>query len=114
MTQRRVLFVCLGNICRSPLAEGIFQHMLDEAGLTGSYDVDSAGTSAYHRGDAADERSIAVAARHGVELTSRARAVAASDYAEFDLILAMDAENERNLRRDCPDEHAGKIQLMGS
>ena len=98
MTPCRVLFVCLGNICRSPLAEGIFQHAVDEAGLSGSYGVDSAGTSAYHRGEPADERSAAVAERHGVELTSRARAVVASDYTDFDVILAMDDENERAMR----------------
>lgn len=109
---KRVLFVCLGNICRSPLAEGVFQHLVDEAGASEGFRVDSAGTSAYHRGELADERSRAVAEKHGVTLTSRARAVRAGDYEEFDLLVAMDDENVSNLRRECPEGLEGKVRLM--
>jgi protein-tyrosine phosphatase len=111
---KRVLFVCLGNICRSPLAEGVFQHLVHEAGASSGFSVDSAGTSAYHRGDLADERSRAVAKTHGITLTSRARAVVPSDYEDFDLLVAMDDENVGNLKRECPDEHTAKIRLMRS
>jgi protein-tyrosine phosphatase len=109
---KRVLFVCLGNICRSPLAEGVFLHLVQEAGLGDRYEVDSAGTSAYHSGERADPRSRAVAERHGIDLPSRARAVRHDDYVAFDVIVAMDGENERNLRRDCPGEHQEKIRRM--
>ena len=109
---RRILFVCLGNICRSPLAEGVFQHLVDVAGLGDVYEIDSAGTSAYHAGDRSDERSIAVALKHGIRVTSRSRKVRASDFETFDLILAMDQANLRDLLGICPSEHAGKVRRM--
>jgi protein-tyrosine phosphatase len=95
----RVLFVCLGNICRSPLAEGVFLHLAGEAGLAGHFEVDSAGTGDWHVGERPDARAAAVARRHGVELPSRARQVTPDDLDAFDHVLAMDRENLRDLQR---------------
>lgn len=95
---RKILFVCLGNICRSPLAEGVFQDLIDTAGLTGEFTVDSAGTGPWHVGNPPDERSIAVAARHGIDISGqRARTVEAADFVTFDAILAMDGNNLKTL-----------------
>jgi protein-tyrosine phosphatase len=91
----RILFVCLGNICRSPLAEGILRHLAHDYPV----DVDSAGTGGWHIGDPPDRRSIAVARRHGIDITGqRARRIAAGDFEAFDLILAMDRSNLATLR----------------
>ncbi len=111
MTQR-VLFVCLGNICRSPLAEGVFLHLVKEAGLEERYEVESAGTSAYHVGERPDPRSVDVAARHGVELPSRARQVGGKDFETFDLIVAMDQQNVRDLLARCPTAYRGKVRRL--
>jgi low molecular weight protein-tyrosine phosphatase len=92
-----VLFVCLGNICRSPLAEGVFLHHLEAAGLLDSVKVDSAGTGAWHVGERPDGRSIEVAQRHGIELPGRARRVTTEDFHDFDHIYAMDGSNLRDL-----------------
>ena len=93
-----VLFVCLGNICRSPLAEGIFRHLVEEEGLAGNFEIDSAGTGAWHVGEPPDGRAAAVAERHGITLDSRARQVEAEDFHRFQHILAMDGSNLRNLQ----------------
>jgi protein-tyrosine phosphatase len=93
-----VLFVCLGNICRSPMAEGVFRHRAREAGAE-DLRVDSAGTGAWHAGEPPDPRSVAVARRHGVILEGRARQVEALDFQRFTLIVAMDADNLRELER---------------
>lgn len=93
----KIVFVCLGNICRSPTAEGIFQHLVNKADLSSFFYVDSAGTSAYHIGEKADSRSRETAIRRGVELKSRARRFDAFDFNEFDLILAMDRSNYENI-----------------
>ena len=95
----RVLFVCLGNICRSPLAEGVFQSLVDDAGLSTKFAVDSAGTGSWHVGEPPDSRAIMVALEHGVSLDSRARQVRASDFDDFDYVIAMDQENLRSLER---------------
>lgn len=97
--RRSVLFVCLGNICRSPLAEGVLLHHLEEAGLSDSVDVDSAGTGAWHVGERPDRRSIEVAHRNGVELPGHARRARAEDFDEFDYIYAMDSSNLSDLER---------------
>ena len=94
-----VLFVCLGNICRSPLAEGIFTHLVEEAGLTDKFIVESAGTGAWHVGERPDARAEMVASQHGVELLSRARQIDEDDLQTFDWIIAMDRENLRNIQR---------------
>lgn len=98
-----ILFVCLGNICRSPLAEGILRHRIEAAGLSAAVSVDSAGTASWHTGKSPDPRSIAIAARNGIDLTSqRARQVAPADFTCFDMILAMDADNLTELRARAP------------
>jgi protein-tyrosine phosphatase len=98
MERIRVLFVCLGNICRSPLAEGVFQNLLRVRGLEPHYEIDSAGTGAWHVGEKPDARSVAVARRNGVDLVTRARQVAARDLSEFDYLIAMDGQNLSDLR----------------
>ncbi|MEM1185603.1 MAG: low molecular weight protein-tyrosine-phosphatase [Planctomycetota bacterium] len=108
----RVCFVCLGNICRSPLAEGIFIHLAKERGLTDRFEVDSSGTGGWHAGNPADPRSIEVAKRHGVLLPSRARQFESSDTDRFDLFLAMDRDNRDTLiERGVPES---KVRLMRS
>ena len=94
-----VLFVCLGNICRSPLAEGIFEHLVTEAGLEERFEIDSAGTGAWHVGERPDARAAMVANQHGVELESRARQLTDDDLHHFDYVIAMDRENLRNIER---------------
>lgn len=104
---KRILFVCLGNICRSPAAEGVMHKLLQEEGLQDLIEVDSAGTSSYHIGEPADKRMRAAAGRQGFELPSRARMVARRDFDEFDLIVAMDRENLRQLQAltESPTQH---------
>jgi protein-tyrosine phosphatase len=94
---RRVLFVCMGNICRSPCAEGVLRHVLLEGGLEDSIEVDSAGTIGYHAGNPADPRMRQAAARRGFSLDSLARKVRRDDFQHFDLIVAMDRENLADL-----------------
>ncbi|MFD1144059.1 low molecular weight protein-tyrosine-phosphatase [Larkinella insperata] len=88
-----VLFVCLGNICRSPLAEGVFKHFIKERGLEASIQCDSAGTSSYHIGDLPDRRTRENALEHGIKLTHRARRLAGEDLSTFDYLVAMDESN---------------------
>lgn len=92
-----VLFVCLGNICRSPLAEGVLVHLLEEQGLEDRVHVDSAGTGAWHAGEGPDPRSVDVARRNGVKLRGQARQVRPGDFSRFTHVVAMDLENLRNL-----------------
>ncbi|GMR12066.1 MAG: low molecular weight protein-tyrosine-phosphatase [Gemmatimonadota bacterium] len=92
-----ILFVCLGNICRSPLAEAVMRHHLSAAGIEGSVRVDSAGTGAWHEGDSPDPRACAVAERNGVTLNGSARRVVPADFHDFDYVLAMDRTNLRDL-----------------
>ncbi len=90
----KILFVCTGNICRSPTAEGIMRRLIKERGLSNKIMVDSAGTSGFHSGDAPDSRAVACAFEHGLDITMlRSRPLRAEDFAEFDLILAMDRLN---------------------
>ncbi|MEO1655619.1 MAG: low molecular weight protein-tyrosine-phosphatase, partial [Bacteroidota bacterium] len=91
----KVLFVCLGNICRSPMAEGIFKQMVNELGL--DIICDSAGTSSYHIGELPDERMRLTAKNHGIDLTHRARQLAQDDFDKFQYILAMDQSNYQNI-----------------
>lgn len=98
MTQKKVLFVCLGNICRSPTAEGVFRSLLEDEGLTEKVIVDSCGTSAYHIGSPPHEESRRTAAKNGVHLDGqRARRLEESDFDEFDYIIAMDSENKADI-----------------
>lgn len=94
-----VLFVCLGNICRSPLAEGAFRGLVKEAGLEGRFEVDSAGTSGYHDGEGPDPRTVEVARRRGITLDGVSRRITAADLRRFDFILAMDGDNLSELER---------------
>lgn len=109
----RLLFVCLGNICRSPTAQGVFEKLLASDALADQITVDSAGTAAYHVGKPPDSRAIAAAARRGVDLTMlRARAVADSDFYNFDLILAADRSNLQDLIRRAPADCTARIKLF--
>jgi len=113
MYMTKVLFVCMGNICRSPTAQGVFRKMVAEAGLEGAVHVESAGTHAYHVGENPDVRAQAAAKRRGVDLADlRARQVTQDDYREFDLILAMDWENLALLQQQCPRAHKHKLHLL--
>ncbi len=94
----RVLFVCMGNICRSPMAEGVFQHLVDEAGLSDQIMVDSAGVGSWHIGEPAHRGTRQVLAAHGIRYQGRARRISAADLQNFEYILAMDAENLDDVR----------------
>lgn len=108
-TDRRigVLFVCLGNICRSPLAEGVFRQLVESEQLSDRFDIDSAGTSGYHEGDSPDPRTVAVALRRGLRVDHAARQLREEDLDRFEYILVMDASNlakvERLAERARPD-----------
>jgi low molecular weight protein-tyrosine phosphatase len=109
----RLLFVCLGNICRSPTAEGVMRTLVADAGLEQAIGLDSAGTGAWHVGSAPDARATAAAQSRGVRLAGAARLLRAEDFAEFDLLLAMDGANLRDLRSLAPsDEERAKVRLL--
>jgi protein-tyrosine phosphatase len=109
----RVLMVCMGNICRSPSAEGVLRRKLREGGLDQLVEVDSAGTHDYHVGRPPDERSQAHARRRGYDLSAlRARLVTDADFERFDLLLAMDQDNLALLEEQCPEAHRGKLGLL--
>lgn len=108
-----VLMVCMGNICRSPTAEGVLRHLVRQAGLEEAIHIDSAGTTGYHAGSPPDERSRAYARRRGYDLSGlRARQVKAVDFERFDLILAMDWQNLQELREACPPQHRHKLRRL--
>jgi protein-tyrosine phosphatase len=109
----KLLFVCLGNICRSPTAEGVMRHLVREAGLEDRIEIDSAGTGGWHVGAPPDERATDAAQRRGIVLEGAARRFDPADFDRFDLILAMDGENLRDLRALAPDrEAAEKVRLL--
>ena len=111
----KVLFVCMGNICRSPTAEGVLRHMLQQKKLDGRVEVDSAGTHGYHVGEAPDQRTQRAAASRHYDLSDmRARKVAAQDLDYFDMILAMDHNNLSVLQRICPPEKHDRLGLFMS
>jgi protein-tyrosine phosphatase len=109
----RVCFVCLGNICRSPTAEGVFRLLVAEAELSSAIEIDSAGTGAWHEGEPPDARSRAAAARRGIRVDGRARPFSASDFERFEYVIAMDRENRRDLIElaPTPEAHA-RIALL--
>ena len=109
----RVLFVCMGNICRSPTAEGMFRKVVDDAGLADRIDIDSAGTHAYHIGEPQDQRTLAAALRRGIDLSyRRGRQVNRKDFDAFDLVLCMDRENHRDLVAVGGPKANGKLHLF--
>lgn len=109
----RVLFVCTGNICRSPTAEGAFRRAVTMAGLGTAIDIDSAGTQGYHIGDAPDVRSIKAAAKRGIEIAGlKARRVCEVDFNTFDLILAMDHSHLNHLRAMRSERHKAELRLF--
>jgi protein-tyrosine phosphatase len=111
----RLLMVCMGNICRSPIAEGVLRAKLRAAGMDGQIEVDSAGTHGYHSGEPPDARAVRHAARRGYDIAKlRARAVQAQDFSRFHWLLAMDGDNLAWLRRQAPAEAAGRTLLLMS
>jgi protein-tyrosine phosphatase len=109
----RILFVCMGNICRSPTAEGVMRALLRAGGLEGRIEVDSAGIGSWHAGDPPDARATAAALARDIELDGAAREVTSGDFERFDLLLAMDRDNERELRARAPDDAArAKVRLL--
>lgn len=113
MSKTSVLFVCMGNICRSPTAEGVFRKLVTESPLAGTIDIDSAGTHDYHIGAPPDARAINHAADRGFDITAlRGRQVSASDFERFDYILAADMMNMRQLKAMCPTRLQHKIEFL--
>ncbi|WP_321389520.1 low molecular weight protein-tyrosine-phosphatase [Emcibacter sp.] len=113
----RVLFVCMGNICRSPMAEGVFRHQANQAGIADGLlhhlFIDSAGTTGYHAGESPDPRARSTALKYGINISDlRARQVTRQDFADFDYLLAMDRENIRNLHRMGDEKHHHKVRLF--
>jgi protein-tyrosine phosphatase len=109
----KVLFVCMGNICRSPTAQGVFRKMVADAGLDGCVDIESVGTHAYHVGEPPDARAQQAAKRRGYEIADlRARQITQEDFRNFDLILAMDWENLALMQQQCPRAHKHKLHLL--
>ena len=114
MTQTTsVLFVCMGNICRSPTAEGVFRYHAEQAGMIERLSIDSAGTHAYHTGEPPDRRARAAAERRGMSLDDiYARRVSSEDFERFDYIIAMDEDNLAHLHDESPEEHRSKLRLF--
>lgn len=115
MDTHPILFVCMGNICRSPLGEGIFRHLAINAGKADLFPCSSAGTGNWHAGSRPDSRSVAVAARHGIDISGqRARQIAPADFDRFALILAMDHDNLAGIRRAAPLSALSRIELFSA
>lgn len=109
----KVLFVCMGNICRSPTAEGVFRHKVTQENLDTEISIDSAGTHAFHNGNPPDERSQSAALKRNIDLSDlRARPVNSEDFSEFDYIIAMDKSNKRDLLAACPEGYEDRIHLF--
>ncbi|WP_394888238.1 low molecular weight protein-tyrosine-phosphatase [Mesorhizobium sp. AaZ16] len=108
-----ILFVCLGNICRSPLAEGVFRAVVAARGAENAYLIDSAGTGGWHHGSAPDPRSIAIAASHGIDISAQqARKIVPEDFHRFDLILGMDRSNVEDLEALAPADAKARVLLF--
>lgn len=109
----KVLFVCTGNICRSPTGEGVFRHLLAENGLADRIVTDSCGMQGWHVGKSPDPRTVAAAADRGIDLSDlRARQITPTDYREFDLLLAMDSGHFRDMRRQAPPDSHDRIRMF--
>ncbi|KAF9366335.1 hypothetical protein BGX34_004260 [Mortierella sp. NVP85] len=109
-----VLFVCLGNICRSTMAEAVFKHAIEKRGLSQEFDVDSAGTGSYHVGQNPDPRSFETCRKNGVPMKHKARQVQEEDFSKYDYILCMDEENQRDLEDMAPKGHRATIKMFGT
>lgn len=112
MAQVKVLFVCLGNICRSPLAEGVFRHKVEQRDLSDHFKIDSCGTAAYHIGEHPDKRSVANAKKNGVNYDHLGRQFKQKDFNEFDLILTMDEYNLADVNRLRPKDANAEVKMM--
>lgn len=113
MKQVKVLFVCMGNICRSPTAHALFRQLVEDEGLEQAIKIDSAGTHAYHVGEAPDRRSAAKALSMGIDMSDlRARQAVPEDFYEFDYVLAMDADNYANLQAICPAGYESRLGMF--
>ncbi|MFW6233832.1 MAG: low molecular weight protein-tyrosine-phosphatase [Spirochaetota bacterium] len=110
----RIMFVCTGNICRSPMAHGVFLHRSRERGMEHLFDVESSGTTAYHVGEPMDRRAASELSRHGIRFENHAKGFRARDAAAFDLILAMDQSNYRALVRMLDDQTAPRVRMFRS
>ena len=109
----RILFVCTGNICRSPTAEGVFRHLVEKEGLAPYFEIGSAGTDSYHEGQGPDKRAIKIAKKHGVHIgDQKARALKAEDYETYDYIFAMDGGHFHELKERAPKKHKAQIQMF--
>lgn len=109
----RVLFCCMGNICRSPTAHGVFRQLVTDAGYTDIIDIESSGTHAYHTGDPPDSRARSAARRRGLDISDlRARQIKSGDFETFDYILAMDYNNRDILTSQCPAQHRHKLHMF--
>ena len=109
----KVLFVCMGNICRSPMAEGLFRHAVKEAGLEHQVEIDSAGTHSYHVGSPPDTRAQQAIQKRGIDISGqRSRLVTDRDFADYEYILVMDSANHAHLVRRAPSEHQAKIRRL--
>lgn len=112
-SQKRILFICMGNICRSPLAEGFFRHACETAGVSDKFHIDSAGTGGWHVGDAPDPRSVKSAARYGVDISAQnSRKLVGADFESFDLLLVMDQHNIDTVNAILPKQHGDKLHMM--
>ncbi len=112
-TKTAILFVCLGNICRSPLAEGVFRSVVKDAGKSHLYQIDSAATGSWHVGNLPDARMIATADQHGTDLSNqRCRQITQDDFYDFDLIICMDHSNIQNVEAIMPADATAKIQMF--
>jgi protein-tyrosine phosphatase len=113
MGRVKVVFVCMGNICRSPTAHGVFRQMVNDQGYSEMISVDSAGTISYHAGEPPDGRGQQAAIARNIDISDlRARQVRSSDFVEFDYIIAMDNDNFTNLQRDCPTQYRNRLYKM--
>lgn len=113
MVTHRILFLCLGNICRSPMAEGVFRHLVESKGLGEAFHIDSAGMGAWHTGDPPDERGQQTLRNRGIDISGQqARQVCADDFENFDLLIGMDHSNRETLMGLAPGQHTHKVRLL--
>ncbi len=114
MKKNKILFVCLGNICRSPLANEVMQDLVNKAHLSDRFEIESCGTGGWHIGQLPDSRMRKEALKHGIKMTHRGRQIGREDFAYFDLILPMDNSNKKHLLALCPPQYQSKIKLFRS